>query len=144
MLSSHAPGTSLSRLTVRLTPLTVIEPLGAMNRASSAGALTRSSKDSPTAAKWRDDADAVDVPAHQVPAEAIAQPQRLLEIDEIARVEIRGPCKAFGGDVDAEACGAVSSVVTVMQAPLSAMLSPGCTSSRYVAGVSMVSRLPCA
>ena len=35
-----------------------------------------------------------------------------------------------------------SSEVTVMQAPLCAMLSPRATSSRYPGGASMVSRLP--
>jgi hypothetical protein len=39
-------------------------------------------------------------------------------------------------------CCSGTRVVTVMQAPLSAMLSPRATSSRYPPGASMVRRLP--
>ena len=49
----------------------------------------------------RDDgADAVDVPAHQVPAKPVGQPQRQLEIDVAAAVEPRGAAQRLGGHVE--------------------------------------------
>ena len=48
MLISQSESVSLTWLTVRLTPLTVTEPLYARNRASARGAAMRNSQLSPT------------------------------------------------------------------------------------------------
>jgi hypothetical protein len=72
-----APSTAL---TVRLTPFTATEPLRAMYfRAPAAQRQARPV--APTGVTARTVARAVDMPAHQMPAEAVGEPQRLLQVD---------------------------------------------------------------
>ena len=62
------------------TPSSATEPLGAMNRASAAG--VRSDIRAISGRSSRPEfGDAVDMPADDVPAKFVAEPQRALEIE---------------------------------------------------------------
>ena len=68
-------------LTVRLTPSTATEPLGAMNGASSRGASIDEADGFGFRPAFDDPRDTVDMTGDEMPAELVADPQRSLEID---------------------------------------------------------------
>ena len=143
MLTSHPVGWSCTRLTVRLAPSMVIEPLVARNRASSRGASTHSSQLSPTSAKR------VTVPTPSTWPATMWPPSRSCARSAFSR--FTGPVwsrpavlssdSAETSNPSNDCCASIA--VTVMQAPLRAMLSPRPTSSIYPAGHCTDRCLPC-
>ena len=76
----------------------------------------------------RDRADAVDMAGDEVAAEPVVRAQRLLEIDSPGSPR---PAVLFRLSRETSTSNEWAVVATtVMQAPLIAMLSPSCTSSR--------------
>ena len=94
-------------LTVRLTPLSAIEPFLGHETRKPGREDERHGEGVPHASKRRKPADAVDVPGDEVTAKTVASSERPLQVDVGPYVEgaQSGPCQRLGRRIDGETVG---------------------------------------
>ena len=130
MLNSQAVGAVGDAVDGQADAVDGDRALVGQERASSRGARTRSSQLSPDRREVADVADAVDMAGDDVAAQPVVRAQRLFQVDGPRLVQAGGLVQDSAEMSMVNCAAAGSRVVTVMQAPLSAMLSPSRTSSR--------------
>ncbi len=131
-------------LTVRLTPSSATEPLAAINGISAAGASKTKRTDSASGRRSTIRRQPVDMAGDEMPAQFVAEPQRLFEIDwrALGPAADRRARQRFGRSLHRK--GALLDAITVRHGPEHAIEAPIAIAavSKWVAMVSSASA-PC-